>query len=158
MSLDDIFRAFTHGNPEMDSRSFLKVLKDAKIIDKTYTQTDADLLFTKIKKDGKRGSTKINFTEFKKAMDEIAKKKKTTPDEVIATVVASGGPKFTGTKTEDVRFYDDKSLYTGVHAHGGPTTVDAGRTGVSDLSQITNRQSATIRGTDAKIDVATKKS
>jgi len=35
-----------------------------------------------------------------------------------------GGPTFTGTKADHVKFHDDKSLYTGVYARGGPTNVD----------------------------------
>lgn len=35
------------------------------------------------------------------------------------------GPSFSGTKAEANKFHDDKSLYTGVHANGGPTNVDS---------------------------------
>jgi len=38
--------------------------------------------------------------------------------------LAHGGPSFAGTKADAVKFHDDQSLYTGVHAKGGPTTVD----------------------------------
>lgn len=37
----------------------------------------------------------------------------------------AGGPVFAGTKTDNVKFHDDKSLYTGVYAQGGPTNVDS---------------------------------
>ena len=35
------------------------------------------------------------------------------------------GPILKGTKVDDVRLHDDKTLYTGVYAHGGPSTVDS---------------------------------
>eukprot|EP01068_Selenidium_serpulae_P008948 Selendium_serpulae@DN5115_c0_g1_i2.p3 len=155
-ALQEVYSSFTHNQAEMDGRTFVKLLKDSKIIDKTYTSTDADILFTKTKKDGKRGSTKINFAEFQKAIGGIAAKKKKSPEEIASAILTAGGPVFRGTKADDVRFYDDKTLFTGVHAHGGPTTVDSGRTGVSDLSEITNRSAATVRGVDAKIDKAAK--
>ena len=44
--------------------------------------------------------------------------------QVMAQVVAAGGPKSSGTVADSVKFHDDKSLYTGVYANGGPTNVD----------------------------------
>lgn len=51
---------------------------------------------------------------------------------MIASVGASKGPVLTGTKAEANKFHDDKSLYTGVHANGGPSTVDTDK--VADIS------------------------
>jgi len=45
-----------------------------------------------------------------------------------------------------VKYHDDKSLYTGVHANGGPSTVDAGNGMISDISQLVNRGDADVRG------------
>ena len=42
-----------------------------------------------------------------------------------AAVGAHGGPTFSGTKADNVKFHDDKNLYTGVYAQGGPTNIDA---------------------------------
>ncbi len=64
---------------------------------------------------------------------------------MIAKVLKAGGPAFTGTKADKVKFHDDKSLYTGVHAKGGPSTVDKGA-GISDISQLCDRTSADVRG------------
>jgi hypothetical protein len=55
----------------------------------------------------------------------IAEKKGVSTDDVKALVEAHGGASFTGTKAEANKFHDDKSLYTGVHAQGGPTNVDS---------------------------------
>ena len=58
-------------------------------------------------------------------------------------LVKAGGPKWSGTKAEATRFHDDKDAYTGVHAQGGPSTVDKGK----DLSDLADRSEATVRGT-----------
>lgn len=58
-------------------------------------------------------------------------------------VCSSGGPVLTGTKAQATKFHDDKSLYTGVYAQGGPSTVDGK---VSDLSQLADRSGADVRG------------
>lgn len=49
-----------------------------------------------------------------------------------------------GTKAEANKFHDDKNLYTGVHAKGGPSTVD--RNNVHDISQTLDRSGADVRG------------
>lgn len=56
----------------------------------------------------------------------------------------TGGPKFAGTKADHVKFHDDKNLYTGVYAKGGPTNVD--RDKISDISQTCDRSAADVRG------------
>ena len=84
---------------------------------------------------------------FEKALEEIAKRKGTTKEKVEASVRSHGGPTYTGTKADKVALHDDKSLYTGVYARGGPTTVDLGRNGIiSDISQTCNREAADVRG------------
>ena len=51
------------------------------------------------------------------------------------------------THAQAVRFHDDKALYTGVHAKGGPTTVD--KDNISEISQILDRTEADVRGVKA---------
>ena len=58
-------------------------------------------------------------------MKLIAEKKGVSADDVKAAVGAHGGPTFSGTKADNVKFHDDKNLYTGVYAQGGPTNIDA---------------------------------
>lgn len=45
-----------------------------------------------------------------------AEKKGTTLDDVTSHVLSVGGPVHAGTKADQVKFHDDKSLYTGVYA------------------------------------------
>ena len=54
-----------------------------------------------------------------------------------------------GTKADAVKFHDDKNLYTGVYAQGGPSTVDAGNGKISDISQLCDRTGADVRGVKA---------
>ena len=48
-------------------------------------------------------------------------------------LINADGPHYSGTKTETVKYHDDKSLYTGVYAHGGPSII-GGSGGISDIS------------------------
>lgn len=48
-SLKGIFEKFTLGKPDMDGRTFSKVIKDSGLLDTKLTSTDVDLTFAKIK-------------------------------------------------------------------------------------------------------------
>lgn len=128
-SLDEVFLGFTSGAQEMEGKTFAKLAKDTKILDKNLTATDIDLIFAKIKD---KAARKITLVQFHKGIEECAKKKKVPLGDLTAAICAVGGPVFAGTKTDKVKFHDDKSLYTGVYAQGGPTNVDKGN--VSDIS------------------------
>lgn len=105
-----------------------------------------------------QGAVRLTFAEFEVALGLAAQKKKQSVDQLLEKM--SLGPEFKGTQMEAVRFYDDKSTFTGVHAHGGPSTVDKkGRGTFSDpasnqatgasqitLSDICDRSSADVRG------------
>ena len=127
----------------MDGKTFAKMAKDTKILDKHLTATDIDLIFAKVKD---KAARKINALQFIKGIEECAAKKKITFEALEASLLAVGGPVFTGTKTEKVKYHDDKNLYTGVYAQGGPTNVDAGRGAISDISQLCDRTAADKRG------------
>ena len=139
-SLQDVFKSFCAGKPEMESRQFSKLCKECKLTDKKFTLNDIDIVFAKVKS----GKVKtITFSEFENALSEIAKKKGTTKEKIEESIKGHGGATYAGTKADYVKFHDDKTTYTGVYAKGGPTTVDAGRGGmVSDISQTCNRKAA----------------
>ena len=117
--------------------------KDTKILDKALTATDIDLIFAKVKD---KTARKINYAQFAKGIAECATKKKTTFEKLSEKICSVGGPVYTGTKADNVKYHDDKSLYTGVYAQGGPSTVDAGNGMISDISQLCDRTSADVRG------------
>lgn len=139
-SLAAVFNAFTHDAPNMDGRTFVKLCKDCKLMDKSYTSTDADLIFTKVKA---KGAKTITVAEFEAAVALIAEKKKISVQELTSQLSSASGPVYSGTKALPNKFHDDKSLYTGVHANGGPSTVDGN---ISDISQILDRTAANVRG------------
>lgn len=143
-TLLDVFKSFTGGKSEMESKPYTKLYKDCGIIDKKFTVNDADINFSKVKS----GKVKvITFDQFEKTLELAAAKKGTTKESLVEHVIAKGGPTYHGTKADYVKFHDDKSTYTGVYAKGGPSTVDVGGTGkISDISQLCDRTSADVRG------------
>lgn len=139
-SLAEIFTTFAKGK-EMDGKTFSKFAKDCKIIDKKCSATDIDLIFAKVKSGP--SARKIVYAEFMNGLEQIAQKKGCAVGALEESICAAGGPVFTGTKAEANKFHDDKSLYTGVYANGGPSTADGK---VGDLSQLADRSAADVRG------------
>ena len=113
-----------------------------KVINKACTATDIDLIFAKVKD---KAARVITFAQFKDGIKLCAEKRSETPAALESSILAAGGPVFAGTKAEATKFHDDKSLYTGVHAQGGPSTVDKDK--ISDISQTCDRSAADVRGT-----------
>ncbi len=144
-TLKEVFLKYTGGKPEIESKPYAKIYKDAGIIDKKFIANDADLNFSRCKSGKVKGLT---LEQFEKTLELAAVKKGVTKEDLIQKIIATGGPKFAGTKADNVRLHDDKSTYTGVYARGGPTTVDAGRSGgnISDIAQICDRSKADVRG------------
>lgn len=113
----------------MEGKQFAKLIKDIKILDKKVTATDIDLIFAKIKD---KAARRISFDEFMNGLDLVAQRKGLTGKQIREIVSQSHGPILVGTKAEAVKYHDDKTLYTGVHANGGPSTVDKDK--ISDIS------------------------
>lgn len=140
--MKDLFLSFTGGQNEMDGKTFAKMSKDTKMLNKVLTTTDIDLIFAKIRD---KEARKINYAQFVKGVELCATKRGETAEQLEANILATGGPSYTGTKAEAVKYHDDKSLYTGVYANGGPTTA-GGSGGISDISQLCDRSAADVRG------------
>ena len=141
--LQEVFTSYCGTEKTLDGKSFAKLCKDTKLLDKKFSATDVDLLFAKVKD---KSARRITFAQFQTALEEIAKKKGVDAQSVADTVSASRGPVLKGTKADAVKFHDDKNLYTGVYAQGGPSTVDAGNGKISDISQLCDRTGADVRG------------
>ncbi len=140
-SLEAVFASFAHGEKEIDGKTFAKFAKDCAVLNKACTTTDIDLIFAKVKD---KAARKITFAQFKDALKLCAEKRKEEYSALEQAVLAAGGPVFSGTKAEANKFHDDKSLYTGVYAQGGPSNVDKDK--VSDISQTLDRSAADVRG------------
>lgn len=142
-NLESVFHSYCSGKNEMSSKEFLKLNKDCGLIDKNYTLNDVDIYFVKLKD---KSSKNINYSQFEGAIKLISSKKGVSFDDLVKQICSKGGAKYTGTKADYVKFHDDKSLYTGVYAKGGPTNFDASTGKISDISQLCDRTKADVRG------------
>jgi hypothetical protein len=116
----------------------------------TFTATDADLIFARVKP---KGGRRIDYAGCVAALELVAKKRGCTLLEIAHRVIAAGGPAVAEgcAVAEAVRLHDDKGMYTGVYARGGPTTVDADP---SSLAAVCDRTAADVRGVSASMGVA----
>ena len=145
--LQSIFSMFSGGENTLENKSFNKIFKDSGILDgKKLTTTDLDIIFAKNKK---KEEKKMAFAQFQLGFSDVAKKLSLSSDELVAK--CASGPIFKGTKTDKVALHDDKTLYTGIYAKGGPNTVDKDNGNFSDLSQLANRKEANVRGINKNV-------
>jgi hypothetical protein len=72
----------------------------------SFTTIDLDIIFAKVKD---KGTRKLTLKQFKEALGLIAAKKGVTIEELEGQLLQSGGPVFTGVKTDNVKLHDDKS-------------------------------------------------
>ena len=64
-----VFSAYCGKESTMDGKSFAKLTKDLKLLDKALTSTDVDLAFAKIKD---KAARRISFTEFLNGLELMA--------------------------------------------------------------------------------------
>ncbi|BDA43246.1 probable tubulin polymerization-promoting protein at N-terminal half [Coccomyxa sp. Obi] len=143
-SLNELFQAYCNYGTraittELDGAKFVKIFKNCGLVGNGLIATDLDIIYSKVKT---KGTRKIQFAEFMKALDLVASKKGIDRDELEKKLLTIEGPKSQATKADFVKFHDDKSTYTGVYAKGGPTNVD----GNGDLSGLCDRTPADARG------------
>ena len=108
------FCTFGGGAPgAMDNVKWIKCVRDSGLLSpSSFSQTEADLVFARVKTKGER---KISYLEFRWACALCAETSGATYDAVVETVL-SGGPISTGTRAEYNKFHDDQSTYTGAYA------------------------------------------
>lgn len=142
-NLEQLYMSFcSAGSTEMESARFVKFCRDTGLLGRGFTVTDADLIFSKAKG---RNVKKITYEEFRvSAIPAIAAKKKMSVSQLLTMLREAEGPKLTATVALPTRFHDDRSLYTGVYAQGGPTLVDEA-THVT-MENLLDRSPADIRG------------
>ena len=122
------------------------------MINEKCTLIDIDIVFAKVKQKFQR---KINYDEFCAALYLCAEKREESMKALSDIIVKAGGPKYYGTTiAESVRLHDDKSQYTGVHARGGPSTVDYNRTRVDDMALLCDRSEADVRGVPKRLTLS----
>ncbi|BAM39419.1 vesicular cargo protein [Theileria orientalis strain Shintoku] len=116
----DVFNKYTDSNDLLKGRMYIKMFKEANLAKLPSEVNRLDLIFAKYKSK----SSGINYETFLKSLDDVGKKLNCSKSEIEAKLSDLTGPIYTGTQPDPVRFHDDKSLYTGVHVHGGPSVID----------------------------------
>jgi hypothetical protein len=115
----------------MDGKTFTKLCKDWGLLDKDFSDIDADLAFAKVVTKGQR---RIGMSQFEALLRLLADKKGVEHNSVVVLVAQARRPVLLGTRPDAVRFHDDKSTYTGVYANGGPDRIAVGAGTVADQS------------------------
>jgi len=113
--LEAVFYAYcTAGRCEMESKSFLKMYKDAGLISKSFTSIQLDIIYnhTSVKP---KGNKFIDLHSFEVAMEIAAEKLGEDRSVLRAKFLELSTATLVGTKADYVRFHDDKSTYTGAH-------------------------------------------
>mmetsp|Transcript_68518 Transcript_68518/g.135413 ORF Transcript_68518/g.135413 Transcript_68518/m.135413 type:complete len:359 (+) Transcript_68518:29-1105(+) len=109
--VESVFQAFAGGST-MDGVRFAKACRDCGLLDaRQFTTRDVDTTFAKFSK----GKRQIQYPDFLRALVAIAGKKEIAVSDIYSQV-GDSAPKQRATKPDAVRFHDDKSTYTGVHA------------------------------------------
>mmetsp|Transcript_9242 Transcript_9242/g.20645 ORF Transcript_9242/g.20645 Transcript_9242/m.20645 type:complete len:386 (-) Transcript_9242:206-1363(-) len=111
--VEEVFDKFAGRGRVLDGREFSKLCSDCRLYDRNFEKNDADIIFLKVCRKGER---KIDCEQFQDCLRLVAQKKGCTTAAVQEVVGLSRGPEFQGTKADAVRFHDDKSTYTGLHA------------------------------------------
>ena len=108
---------------ELESRNYIKMLKDTNIIGKKLSTNDCDMTF---KKCIDKGSKKMKLAQWLASLELIAEKKGCEVDKIKKALVLKGTPTHgAATRTEANRFYDDKSNWTATAKNGGPEKFNA---------------------------------
>ncbi|PRW56603.1 p25-alpha domain-containing [Chlorella sorokiniana] len=143
-ALERVFAAYaTYGAREaavveLDSFRCAKLCREAGLLAPGggLTAQELDVLFAKAKD---RAARKLTFAAFLRLLALAASKKGAPLAEVAAAVAGLHGPTATGaTEPEYVRFHDDCTTYTGMHARGGMSVVDD----KIELSKMVDRDAA----------------
>jgi len=105
-----VFHAFV--GKDCDGKEFAKLCRDCSLVDNELTAASCDVIFSGSVAPGKR---RMNFDEFKVACGKIAAQKSLTTVAIQQALLDAGGPKWSATLPDKVRFHDDTSTYTGAH-------------------------------------------
>ena len=118
------FGAGQRGENLMDNARFGKFCRESRILGPGCNKRDADIIFVRVASAAKR--RKITYPEFIHVLERIALRKRVPFTLLEATILQSGGPRLHAASTipDEVKFHDDKSTYTGVYVHGGPSSND----------------------------------
>ena len=136
------FCLFGRGLPdEMDCSRTVKFCRDNGLLCTILQSQDVEILFAKFRRKKDR---KMHYEEFRLGfIPAIATRLHVSVSDVVRLCLNSRGPRLMATRPEHVPLHDDKQSYTGVHAHGGPTTNDYSMT---DFRNVVDRRGSDVRG------------
>lgn len=107
-----------HDGHFLDGFRFSKLCKDSNIITSRENQKEhADIAFSKCVP---ANSKKMDFDHFLVAVTRLSVAVRLSLSEVYKRVATCPGPSSTCTKASYVKLHDDKTLFTGIYARGGP--------------------------------------
>jgi hypothetical protein len=109
---DDVYHLFAEEKGQLQSRDFMKMMIDVHIFDGNFTKNDVDTTFVHAVG---RGHREMSIEQFHTAIREVSKKKKVPIYQVQQAIERCQGPHTFATKTDAVRFHDDRTTYTGMH-------------------------------------------
>ncbi|KAJ3269403.1 hypothetical protein HDV01_001444 [Terramyces sp. JEL0728] len=150
--------------PEMDNAHFAKFTRDSKLLDKTITSTECDIVFNKIKAKTER---KINFEQFQNCLKQIAAKKYSnkSPTEAYVTVcqniLNSGRQPTVQSSVNNAAQLDvtarltDPSQYTGRHKVQHSEMEKSKSTSIGNLSESTRNSQTSMQknfGSSSKLN------
>jgi hypothetical protein len=145
----------------MDNQRFAKFCKDCRVIRDKITLTDVDIIFNKVKT---KNARRIELPQFEEAIRMLANIQYADVDKedafsrLLAEISKSGGaPKLEAGSTHVVnnditKRLTDHTQYTGTHKNRfdeqgkGLGVQGRDRPDPKELSQITNRKEANVRG------------
>lgn len=109
ISVKHPFQAYCGLSPGMNGKCFFKLCKDAPLLGEGFSPADVDIIFATVVPNGTRN---MNLHQFEAALDLVAERKGQRTEDVLNLVAASAGPILQATRTESVRFYDDRCAQT----------------------------------------------
>lgn len=104
------FEAFDKEGFGLGNKDFVKLCDDCGIVDRHFSKGEVDVVFSKLR------VKRLTFERFQEAIREVAERKKQPIKEIQRKIEKCPGPVVRATVADAVRFHDDKSLYTGMHA------------------------------------------
>lgn len=111
--VERVSKLFAESAEGLSGKEFIKMLGDVDMFDSKFDRTSADIIFTSA---AGRGQRHLGIEQLMVACRSIAKKKGCPIHQVQNILEESKGPILHGTKTDAVRFYDDKDTFTGTFA------------------------------------------
>ena len=122
----------------LDNLRFSKLCRDCGFVDDTFLAQHVDVVFMSCT----RGNRSMDFDQFLLSLIIIADRSKNLINSIALKLSNMKGPILQGTQPDDVPLHDDKLLYTGVYARGGP---DLGAV-VPDLKELVHRGGSSSHG------------